>query len=90
MCLTVYIRSTGLENFQGKHFNIYCSVAGQKLSFHLQVVSKKNGYGAACEILIPLQRSGMLKVGRIEWHMVGDPEGKNTGKEHSTDERGSE
>lgn len=28
----------------------------------------------------------MVKVGRIERHMVGDPEGKNTGNEHSTDE----
>lgn len=79
-----------MENFQGKHFNIYCSVAGRKLSPLLQFVSKKNGRGAACEILIPLQRSGTLTVGRIEWHMVGDPEGKNTGKEQSADKRGSE
>lgn len=67
-----------MENFQGKRFNIYCSVAGRKLSFHLQSVSKKNGRGAACEILIPLQGSWMLKVGRIERHMAGDPEGENT------------
>lgn len=37
-------------------------MAGRKLSFLLQFVSKKNGWGAACEILILLQRSRMLKV----------------------------
>ena len=31
--LTVYIRSTGLENFQGKHFNIYCSVGWSETFF---------------------------------------------------------
>lgn len=54
-------------------------MTGRKLSFHLQFVSKKNGQGAACEILIPLNRAGMLKVGSIERHMVADPQGKNTG-----------
>lgn len=86
-CLTVYIRSSRLETFQEKHFNIYCSEAGRKLSFLLQFVSKKNGWGAACEILILLQKSGMLKVGKLERHMVGDPEGKNTGKEHTRQAR---
>lgn len=88
----MYIRSAGLENFQGKRFNIYSVMAGRKLSFHLQFVSKKNGHGAACEILIPLKRGGMLKVGSIERHMVADPQGKNTGftSPQTTEGRSSE
>lgn len=76
----MYIRSTGLENFQGNHFNIYCSAGRSETFFSSSPIRQREKWPRSRQwnINSVAETRDAEKVARIKRHMAR----RSWGKEH--------